>query len=199
MKIKGVEVTKKEVLELVNANEDIKSELVGSDKQELTGEAVNEFLDTDEGKKLLQPRVDQAVTKGIKTFKDNNIDKFKKEGAKEIEEQLQKKLEETEQKYKQTTINSKLQKQLLSSGLNPKKVDLAMKLADADKLSLDGDNLLGATDLIKGLEEQTPEWFAEPETPKGKGNVGAGQDTQAAGEDTGDVGMDSFRAAAGLE
>lgn len=41
----------------------------------LTADMVAPFLDTEDGKKLLQPLVDQAVTKGIKSFKENHYEK----------------------------------------------------------------------------------------------------------------------------
>ena len=42
-------------------------------------EDIKAYLDTDEGKKLVQPRLDQAVSKGIDTFKTNNLDKLVQE------------------------------------------------------------------------------------------------------------------------
>ncbi len=42
-------------------------------------EDIKAYLDTDDGKKLILPRIDQAVSKGIDTFKTNNLDKMVEE------------------------------------------------------------------------------------------------------------------------
>lgn len=42
----------------------------------LTAEDVTPFLDTDEGKKFVLPKIDQGVSKGIEAFKKNNLDKL---------------------------------------------------------------------------------------------------------------------------
>jgi hypothetical protein len=39
----------------------------------LTPESVASFLDTPEGKKLLQPRLDQHFTKGLETWKEKTL------------------------------------------------------------------------------------------------------------------------------
>nr|WP_309101697.1 DUF4355 domain-containing protein [Fredinandcohnia onubensis] len=41
-----------------------------------TVEGVKGFLDTEEGKKLLQPRLDSYFTKGLETWKQNNLEKL---------------------------------------------------------------------------------------------------------------------------
>ncbi|MFT4415316.1 DUF4355 domain-containing protein [Fredinandcohnia humi] len=41
-----------------------------------TVEGVKGFLDTEEGKKLLQPRLDSHFTKGLDTWKQNNLQKL---------------------------------------------------------------------------------------------------------------------------
>jgi len=41
----------------------------------VTTEAVEGFLESDDGKRLLQPRLDKYFTKGLKTWQENNLDK----------------------------------------------------------------------------------------------------------------------------
>lgn len=45
---------------------------------------IKDFLDTDDGQKLLQPRLDSYFTKGLNTWKENNLDKLVAEKLKEI-------------------------------------------------------------------------------------------------------------------
>jgi len=132
---------------------------------------VKDYLATKEGKALIQPVVDSAVTKGIDTFTTNNKEKFKKEGYDTAKSELATELEEQNSKMKDIQIGSKLQKQLLMRGINPEKIDLAMKLIDKSKISLDGENLLGSAEILDGLQEQTKEWFEATPSPKGKGTT----------------------------
>lgn len=55
-------------------NEDVKKYLGELSKP--TVEGVKGFLDTEEGKKLIQPRLDQHFTKGLETWKTNNLEKL---------------------------------------------------------------------------------------------------------------------------
>ncbi|MGJ9384261.1 DUF4355 domain-containing protein [Salipaludibacillus sp. CF4.18] len=69
-----------------------------------TRENVEGFLDTEEGKKLLQPRMDQNFTKGLNTWKEKNLDKLiddevKKKNPDKTPEQ--KELEELKQQFEQ--------------------------------------------------------------------------------------------------
>ncbi|MFA1821164.1 DUF4355 domain-containing protein [Virgibacillus oceani] len=48
----------------------------------VSAEKVEGFLDTAEGKKLLQPRLDQNFTKGLTTWKENNLDQLIEEEVK---------------------------------------------------------------------------------------------------------------------
>lgn len=45
----------------------------------VSADKVKGFLDTDEGKKLLQPRLDSYFAKGLDTWKTNNLDKIVEE------------------------------------------------------------------------------------------------------------------------
>ena len=41
----------------------------------VNAEAVETFLETDDGRRLLQPRLDKHFTKGLKTWQENNLEK----------------------------------------------------------------------------------------------------------------------------
>ncbi|MEC1725859.1 DUF4355 domain-containing protein [Schinkia azotoformans] len=64
-------------------NEDVKNYLQGLTK--VTSDGVTSFLESDEGKKLLQPKLDSYFTKGLDTWKNNNLQKL-------IDEEVSKKL-----------------------------------------------------------------------------------------------------------
>ncbi len=87
----------------------------------VTADRVNSFLETEEGKKLIQPKIDSHFTKGLETWKTNNLEKLINEEVtkrnpaetpeqkqiRELTERLNKK--EAEEK-KQTLMNKGLLK-----------------------------------------------------------------------------------------
>ena len=50
----------------------------------LTNDRVNAFLETPEGKAILQPRFDKHFEKGLKTWQTNNLDRLVNEKVKEL-------------------------------------------------------------------------------------------------------------------
>lgn len=80
----------------------------------MTPEGVNAFLDTEAGKKLLQPRLDQHFSKGLETWKEKTLptlldEEIKKKFPAETEEQKRlRKLEEELEKERQARIKSEL-------------------------------------------------------------------------------------------
>ncbi|ASF54190.1 Alanyl-tRNA synthetase [Bacillus velezensis M27] len=92
----------KKFLEENKENEDVKAYL--NELSAVSADKVNGFLDTEEGKRLIQPRVDSHFTKGLDTWKANNLDalidaKVKELYPEETEEQkrirkLEKELED---------------------------------------------------------------------------------------------------------
>ena len=69
-----------------------------------TAEAVNEFLDSQEGAKLIQPRLDVNFTKGLQTWKDNHLQGLIDEAvvkANPQETPEQKRIRELEQKVQE--------------------------------------------------------------------------------------------------
>lgn len=96
----------------------------------LTAERVEGFLDTPEGRKLLQPRLDTNFTKGLNTWKEKNLDKLVDEEVKkrnpdktteQLElEKLRKEIEDERKARNRETL-----------------VNKALKLADEKKLPKD--------------------------------------------------------------
>ncbi|MBT2572613.1 DUF4355 domain-containing protein [Bacillus sp. ISL-51] len=72
----------KKFLEENKENEDVKSYL--NELSALSADKVNGFLDTEEGKRLIQPRLDSHFTKGLDTWKANNLDALVDAKVKEL-------------------------------------------------------------------------------------------------------------------
>lgn len=63
-------------------NEEVKSYL--NELSAVSTDKVNGFLDTEEGKRLIQPRLDSHFTKGLETWKANNLDALVDAKVKEL-------------------------------------------------------------------------------------------------------------------
>ena len=75
--------------------------------QGVTPEGVKEYLETDEGKKLIQPMLDQYFNKGLETWKQNNLEKVKQEA---IDQAIKEKYpEETEEQKRLKKLEQDLQ------------------------------------------------------------------------------------------
>lgn len=102
----------KAYLEANKDTEEVKNYLAGLSK--LTPEGVKGYLDTEEGKKVLQPRLDAHFTKGLETWKNNNLtslldEEIKKKFPGETEDQKRmRKLEDELKAEKQARIRSEL-------------------------------------------------------------------------------------------
>ncbi|WPC79736.1 MULTISPECIES: DUF4355 domain-containing protein [Bacillus mojavensis subgroup] len=72
----------KKFLEENKENEEVKSYL--NELSAVSAEKVNGFLDTEEGKRLIQPRLDSHFTKGLETWKANNLDALVDAKVKEL-------------------------------------------------------------------------------------------------------------------
>lgn len=106
----------------------------------LTPEAVSEYLETDEGKKIILPRIDQGVTKGIESFKKNNLDKLVEErynATHPPETPADKKMRELEEnlsKEKSERMRESLRNKLLSEATKKSlPVDMIDLLIGADE------------------------------------------------------------------
>lgn len=64
----------KKFLEENKEQEEVKAYLQGLTK--VTPEGVQAYLDAEEGKKLLQPKLDSYFTKGLETWKSNHLEKL---------------------------------------------------------------------------------------------------------------------------
>lgn len=90
-------------------------------------ESVESFLGSDEGKRILQPRLDKHFTKGLETWKANNLqslidEEVNKKFPPETEEQkqlraMQQKLDAIEREKAIATIKAEAMKELTSKGL----------------------------------------------------------------------------------
>jgi hypothetical protein len=100
-------------LEEHKADPDVIAYLAGLSK--VTVEGVTTFLATEEGKRLLQPITDRAVTQGIETFKTNNLDRLvKEEHDKRFppEDDRDKRLRDIETELAQTKLEAQREKML---------------------------------------------------------------------------------------
>lgn len=95
-------------LEEHKADQDVLSYLAGLSK--VTPEGAKAYLETDEGKKLIKPIVDKAVTQGIETWKANNLDRLVEELHDKkfpAEDERDKRLREIEAKLEASERNAK--------------------------------------------------------------------------------------------
>ncbi|MCP3741454.1 DUF4355 domain-containing protein [Rossellomorea sp. BNER] len=101
----------KKFLEENKDKEDVKAYLnrlstVSSDK-------VSRFLDTEEGKRLIQPKLDSHFTKGLETWKTNNLDSLVEAKEKELypeETEEQKRIRKLEKELEDQRNESKREK-----------------------------------------------------------------------------------------
>lgn len=63
-------------------NEEVQALLKGFNS--INQDDVKAYLDTDDGKKVLQPKLDSFFTKGLTTWQDNNLDKLINDKLKEM-------------------------------------------------------------------------------------------------------------------
>lgn len=98
----------KQFLEQQKETPEVKSYL--NELSALSEDKVRQFLDTDGGKKVLQPRLDQHFTKGLETWKANNLDKLVDQKVKELnptKNPLEIKVEKLEKTLKMKEIKEK--------------------------------------------------------------------------------------------
>jgi len=108
----------KKLLQDAKDDKDVQAHL--AELRKPTTEGIAAFLDSEEGKKLVSPRLDQAVTKGIDSFKKNNLEKLVEERYNQLhppeteEQKRVRKLEEDLAKEKNERIRETLKNKLLS-------------------------------------------------------------------------------------
>ncbi len=99
----------------------------------LTPEGVREYLETPEGLRLIQPKLDKYYTTGLETWKANNLDKLveelhnkkyppKDERDKEIEE-LRQRVDKAERERERENLRNKALSQLVEKKLPVELID----------------------------------------------------------------------------
>lgn len=140
----------KQFLEQNKENEEVKA-FVG-ELSAVSADKVKGFLETEEGKKLLQPRLDQHFTKGLETWKDNNLKKI-------VEEEVSKR---NPSKTPEQIEVEKLRKEIEAEKAARNRetlVNKALKAADEKKLPKDvidffiGENEDSTLENLSKLEE----------------------------------------------
>ncbi|MCY7971042.1 DUF4355 domain-containing protein [Bacillus spizizenii] len=103
----------KKFLEENKENEEVKSYL--NELSAVSADKVNGFLDTEEGKRLIQPRLDSHFTKGLETWKANNLDALVDVKVKELypeETEEQKRIRKLEKELEDQKIAAQREKLL---------------------------------------------------------------------------------------
>lgn len=140
----------KQFLEQNKENEEVKA-FVG-ELSAVSADKVKGFLETEEGKKLLQPRLDQHFTKSLDTWKENNLEKI-------VEEEVSKR---NPSKTPEQLEVEKLRKEIEAEKAARNRetlVNKALKAADEKKLPKDvidffiGDNEDSTFENLGKLEE----------------------------------------------
>ncbi|NWF39998.1 DUF4355 domain-containing protein [Bacillus sp. 8A6] len=140
----------KQFLEQNKENEEVKA-FVG-ELSAVSADKVKGFLETEEGKKVLQPRLDQHFTKGLETWKANNLEKI-------VEEEVSKR---NPSKTPEQIEVEKLRKEIEAEKAARNRetlVNKALKAADEKKLPKDvidffiGENEESTIENLGKLEE----------------------------------------------
>lgn len=128
----------KQFIEENKDNEEVKSYIGGF----ITSDRVESFLNNENGKKLLQPKLDSYFSKGLETWKANNIEKL-------LDEEIKKRFPEKDVKdIELEKVKAELEKIKLDS-LRKELTNKAIKIANDKKLPLD------LVDYFIGNDEET--------------------------------------------
>ena len=122
---------------------------------------VEEFLETDEGKRLLQPRLDKHFTKGLESWKENNLDKLVNEKLTELnpeETPEQKEIRELRERLDKAERDKQRQELLtkVTAKLSEKKLptDLASLLITGGEETLES-NLETFETVVTSIQDAT--------------------------------------------
>lgn len=118
----------KKFLEENKENEEVKSYL--NELSAVSADKVNGFLDTEEGKRLIQPRLDSHFTKSLDTWKANNLDSLVDAKVKELYP------EETEEQKRIRKLEKELEDQK-SAAQREKLLNKAVSYASEKQLPAD--------------------------------------------------------------
>ncbi|MCY8663704.1 DUF4355 domain-containing protein [Bacillus haynesii] len=101
----------KQFLDANKENEDVKAYL--EELSAVSADKVKGFLETDEGQKLIRPKLDQHFTKSLETWKANNLDELVDAKVKELypeETEEQKRIRKLEQELEKRQREAKREK-----------------------------------------------------------------------------------------
>lgn len=108
----------------------------------MTADRVNTFLETDEGKKLIQPTLDKYHSKGLETWKTNNLSKL-------MDEEIKKRFPESDPKdIKLAEIQQELER-IKAEATRKDLTNKAIKLATSKGLPVE------MVDFLVGNDEDT--------------------------------------------
>lgn len=152
-----IKANMKEGVKVEDAEELAKALIKGASKP--TAEGVKEFLETDEGKKFLQPILDGNFTKGLDTWKKNNLEKEVQKLYDEKhppETEADKRLRELEKKLQERDENDRRRDAELA---REKRKTNIISLATKDKVGLsftdDEGKTYDITELLIGGDDDT--------------------------------------------
>ena len=170
----------KEYIEQNKDSDEVKSYLAGF----LSADTINPFLDTEDGKKLLQPKIDKHFTKGLETWKANNLNTLietelaKRNPAETPEAKQIRELNDKLTNMEKATQREKL-KNMAIKGLNEKGLPVGL----ADYFSVDTED--GVTEIVSFLDtqwksaiENTVNERLKGKTPPAGANTGDGELTK---------------------
>jgi hypothetical protein len=105
-----------------------------SEGLQLNEQTISEYLASDEGKKILQPKLDSYFTKGLETWKQNNLDKIVNEKLQSLNpsstpeqkqiQELQQKLQQLEVAKNQESIKAQALQEIANTNVPASLVDL---------------------------------------------------------------------------
>jgi uncharacterized membrane-anchored protein YjiN (DUF445 family) len=151
-------------------NEEVKNYLMGL--KQPTPEGVQQFLESEIGKKLIQPKLDSYFSKGLETWKQNNLEKL-------IDAEIKKRFPQKDEKdIELEKIKAQLAK-MEAEKLRETLINKAIKIANEKKLPLDlidflvADNEENTIKNIEKLEQVFSKYIEEivEERLKGSGYV----------------------------
>ncbi|MEY8417052.1 DUF4355 domain-containing protein [Tissierella praeacuta] len=116
----------KQFIEENKDNEEVKNYIGGF----ITSDRVESFLNNDDGKKLLQPKLDSYFTKGLETWKGNNLEKL-------LDEEIKKRFPEKDVKdIELEKLRVELEK-IKADATRKELMNRALIIADEKKLPKD--------------------------------------------------------------
>lgn len=165
-------------------SDDVKNFIAGI----VTPDRVNSFLDTDEGSKVLRPRLDKHTTKGIETWKTKNLQglidaEVAKRNPAETEEQKRLKALENENLKTQNMLKREsLKSSALKNLKDPNLADLVEFMIGDDEDTTQANIGILESTVTKVVEEAVKEIFktngrtppgSDGNPPKGGGGMNA--------------------------